>query len=88
VPSVRVILPAALTTPDPALLLECDADSVGEALRSAAAQAPHYAQRLFFNDRLVVSVILNGRHLAPTAALATTLSAGDHLEVIPPVAGG
>jgi len=87
-PSVRVILPAALTAPDPALLLDCDADSVGEALQAAAAQAPRYAQRLFFNDRLLVSVVLNGRHLASAAALATTLSAGDHLEAISPVAGG
>ena len=87
-PGVRVTLPAALTAPEPALVLDCDAASVGEALRAAAAQAPRYAQRLFLNDRLLVSVVLNGRHLAPAAALATALSAGDHVEVIPPVAGG
>lgn len=87
-PGVRVTLPATLTAPDPALLLDCDADSVGEALRAAAARAPRYAQRLFLNDRLLVSVVLNGRHLAPAAALATTLCAGDRVEVIPPVAGG
>jgi molybdopterin converting factor small subunit len=87
-PGVQVILPAALTAPQPALALDCDADTVGQALRAAAAQAPRCAPRLFLNDRLLVSVVLNGRHLAPAAALATTLSAGDHVEVIPPVAGG
>jgi len=35
-----------------------------------------------------VSVVLNGRHLAPAAAQNTRLAAGDRLEVMPPVAGG
>ena len=88
VPSVQVALPAALTSPEPAVVLDCDAGTVAEALRAAVAQAPRYAQRIFFNDRLLVSVVVNGRHLAPAAALATTLAAGDRVEVMPPVAGG
>jgi molybdopterin converting factor small subunit len=87
-PSVHVSLPAALTSPEPPVVLDCQADTVAGALRAAVAQAPRYAQRIFFNDRLLVSVILNGRHLAPEAALATALAAGDRVEVMPPVAGG
>ena len=57
-------------------------------LRAAVAQAPRFAQRIFFNDRLLVSVAVNGRHLAAAAAPATALAAGDRVEVMPPVAGG
>ena len=87
-PSVQVTLPATLTSPEPAVVLHCDAGTVAEALRGAVAQAPRFAQRVFFNDRLLVSVVLNGRHLPPAAALATSLAAGDRVEVMPPVAGG
>ena len=87
-PSVQVTLPAALTSPEPAVVLDCQASTVAGALRAAVAQAPRFAQRIFFKDRLLVSIVLNGRHLAPAAALATTLAAGDRVEVMPPVAGG
>ncbi len=87
-PNVQVTLPAALTSPEPAVVLDCDAGTVAEALRDAVAQAPRYAQRIFFKDRLLVSIVLNGRHLAPAAAQNTPLAAGDRLEVMPPVAGG
>lgn len=87
-PNVQVTLPAALTSPEPAVVLDCDAGTVAEALRAAVAQAPRFAQRIFFKDRLLVSVVLNGRHLAPAAAQNTPLAAGDRLEVMPPVAGG
>ena len=87
-PNVQVTLPAALTSPEPAVVLDCDAGTVAEALRAAVAQAPRFAQRVFFKDRLLVSVVLNGRHLAPAAAQNTPLAAGDRLEVMPPVAGG
>jgi len=88
VPTVQVTLPATLTSPEPAVVLDCDAGTVAEALRAAVAQAPRFAQRVFFKDRLLVSVVLNGRHLAPAAAQNTPLAAGDRLEVMPPVAGG
>jgi molybdopterin converting factor small subunit len=88
VPNVQVALPAALTSPEPAVTLDCEAGTVAEALRDAAAQAPRYAQRIFFKDRLLVSIILNGRHLAPASARDTPLAAGDRLEAMPPVAGG
>lgn len=87
-PSVQVTLPTALTSPEPAVVLDCQAGTVAGALRAAVAQAPRFAQRIFFKDRLLVGVVLNGRHLAPAQALATTLAAGDRVEVMPPVAGG
>lgn len=87
-PDVQVALPVALTSPDPAVVLDCEAGTVAEALRAAVAQAPRFAQRIFFNDRLLVSVAVNGRHVAPAAALTTTLVSGDRVEVMPPVAGG
>jgi molybdopterin converting factor small subunit len=87
-PGVHVSLPAALTAPEPPVVLDCDAETVAEALRATVAQAPRYAQRIFYGDRLLVSVVVNNRHVAPAAALATTLSAGDRVEVVPPVAGG
>ena len=87
-PNVQVALPVALTSPEPEVVLDCDAGTVAEALRAAVAQAPRFAQRIFFNDRLLVSVVVNGRHVAPAAALTTTLVSGDQVEVMPPVAGG
>jgi len=88
VPNVQVALPVALTSPEPEVVLDCDAGTVAEALRAVVAQAPRFAPRIFFNDRLLVSVVVNGRHVAPAAALTTTLVSGDQVEVMPPVAGG
>jgi len=87
-PTVHVSLPAVLTSPEPPVIIACEAGTVGEALRAAVAQAPRFAQRIFYGDRLLVGVAVNGRHLPPAAALATTLAAGDQVDVVPPVAGG
>ena len=51
------------------------------------AQAPHLEQRIFFRDRLLVSVTVNGRHLPP-AQERHELAAGDRLDIMMPVAGG
>jgi molybdopterin converting factor small subunit len=87
-PRVHVSLPAVLTSPDPPEVIDCEAATVGDALRIAVARAPRFAQRVFFNDRLLVSVVLNGRHVAPAGTMETTLAEGDRIEVMPPVAGG
>jgi molybdopterin converting factor small subunit len=87
-PIVHVSFPAVLTSPEPPVALECEAGSVEEALRAAVTQAPRFAPRIFFNDRLLVTVVVNGRHLEPAAALTATLAAGDLVEVMSPVAGG
>lgn len=87
-PTVTVGLPAALTSPDPARDIPCEAATAGEALRAAVGQAPRYAARIFYGRRLLVAVTLNGRLLPPDAALDTPLSDGDRVEVMLPVAGG
>jgi len=87
-PAVRVSLPAPLTSPDPPAILYCEAGTVAEALQAVKAQVPRFGERIFFGERLLVTVALNGRQLAPRAALATTLAADDVLEIVPPVAGG
>ena len=87
-PSVHVSLPAVLTSPEPPVVLDCEAGTVGEALRAAVAQAPRFGQRIFFDDHPLVGVLVNGRHLAPAAALSTPLADGDLVDVLPPVAGG
>lgn len=87
-PAVTVLLPAALTSPEPAAEFGCEAATVGEALLAVAAARPRFGQRLFYGDRLLVTVAVNGRHLAPSEAKATLLAAGDRIEVLAPVAGG
>jgi molybdopterin converting factor small subunit len=86
--AVIVSLPAALTSPEAPLELSVEAGTVDDALRAVAAQAPRFAQRLFYKGRPLVTVILNGSHLPPSGALATQTSAGDRIQLMPPVAGG
>jgi molybdopterin converting factor small subunit len=87
-PAIIVGLPSALTAPEPAHDLSCDAATVGAALLAVAAHAPRYEQRLFYRDRLLVTVVLNGRHLPAAEAKAAALADGDRVDVLPPVAGG
>ena len=87
-PSVTISLPATLTSPEPAATIQCDGATVAEALRDIAAQKPRYGQRIFYDGRLLVSVVLNGGHLSPLVAQDTELHDEDHLELVTPVAGG
>ena len=87
-PAITVHLPASLTSPDPARDIACEAATVGDALLAVAAHAPVYEQRIFYGDRLLVTVALNGRHLPPAEVRATPVATGDRVDVLPPVAGG
>ena len=60
-PAITVGLPAALTSPQPARDVACEASTVDEALRAVVEQAPQYEQRIFYGDRLLVVVTLE-RH--------------------------
>jgi sulfur carrier protein ThiS len=88
VPAITVGLPASLTAPGPARDYALEAGTVHEALRALVEQAPQYAQRVFYRDRLLVVVTLNGKHLQPSRVGDTGLSAGDRLDILMPVAGG
>jgi sulfur carrier protein ThiS len=87
-PAITVGLPAALTAPEPPRDVACEAATVGEALLAVVEQAPRFEKRIFYENRLLVVVTLNGRHLPPTAVRETELAAGDRLDVMVPVAGG
>jgi sulfur carrier protein ThiS len=88
VPAITVGLPASLTAPGPAQDYALEAATVDEALRALVHRAPQYAQRVFYRDRLLVVLTLNGKLLQPDRARETALSAGDRLDVLMPVAGG
>jgi len=87
-PAITVGLPAALTSPQPARDVPCEASTAGEALRAVVEQAPQYEQRIFYGDRLLVVVTLNGHHLPPGQVKETSLSDGDRIDIMLPVAGG
>jgi sulfur carrier protein ThiS len=88
VPAITVSLPAALTAPQPARDVACEAATVDQALHAVVDLLPQYEQRIFYGDRLLVVVTLNGRHLPPATVRQTELTAGDRVEVLLPVAGG
>jgi molybdopterin converting factor small subunit len=66
----------------------CDAGTVGEALRQLVERRPQQASRVFYGERLLVVVTLNGRHLQPATVLDMGLVEGDRIDLLLPVAGG
>jgi molybdopterin converting factor small subunit len=86
--AIRIGLPSTLTAPAAPVDLACEATTVSDALEWLAGQRPELRQRIFYKRRLLVGVTVNGRSVAPSAALATELAPGDRLELVPPVAGG
>jgi molybdopterin converting factor small subunit len=87
-PSVTVHLPATLTAPRPTQDILCEGETVRDALEDLARRLPWADPRVFYEERLLVTVARNGTALRPSDALATPLAAGDRLDLIPPVAGG
>lgn len=85
---ITVRLPASLTAPDPALALVLTATTVRDAVDQVVARHPQIAPRILFDERPLVSFVLNGRLLRPSEALRTGLAHGDRLDFVPPVAGG
>lgn len=86
--TVRVLLPAPLTAPDPAGELICRASTVRDLLAAVAVARPGLAGRLLHEGRPLVTVALNGTVLPAQTAMAHTLADGDRIELVPPVAGG
>lgn len=87
-PAITVGLPAALTAPHPPRDYACEAATIGEALEHVVEQTPQFAGRIFYGDRLLVVVTLNGRLVAPGAVKTAELSDGDRVDILLPVAGG
>jgi sulfur carrier protein ThiS len=88
VPAITVGLPAALTAPQPPRDYACEAATVGQALEQVVRQAPQYGPRIFYGERLLVVVTVNGKHVPPGGAKDAELSEGDRVDVLLPVAGG
>jgi len=88
VPSVTIGMAPALRATHQESHVTCDADTVGGALRQLAEERPQYASRIFYGERLLVVVTLNGKHLAPAKVLDTELVEGDRIDLLLPVAGG
>jgi molybdopterin converting factor small subunit len=88
VPSVTVGLPPALLGAQQGSTVVCNAGTVGEALRQLAERRPQQASRIFYGERLLVVVTLNGKHLSPLKVLDTELLEGDRIDLLLPVAGG
>lgn len=87
-PAITVSLPASLTAPHPPREFTCEAATVGEALHAVVAEAPQFAPRIFFGERLLVLVTVNGKHVPPAQVSGTELATGDRVNVLLPVAGG
>ena len=85
---VRVKLPLGVTYPEPQKELECEAGTVEEALTAAIAAEPRLEPRVYKDGRLYVGVFVNDRNVANLGGLAATLSEGDVIRVLPPIAGG
>ena len=87
-PSVTICLPPSLAAAGQSADVTCDAGTVGEALRDLIDGRPQYASRIFYGERLLVVVTLNGKHLVPGSVLETALTEGDRIDLLLPVAGG
>ena len=86
---VFVKLPVGLVGPGGPARLECEGATVGEALAACMAIEPRLRGRVFREDgSLWVGVFLNGRNIRQKDGLDSTLSDGDELRVLPPIAGG
>jgi molybdopterin converting factor small subunit len=88
VPNVIVGLPASLTSSDGPRDVPCEASTVGEALRALVERLPQYESRIFYGDRLLVVITVNGGHVAPGTVQETGLADGDRVDLLLPVAGG
>lgn len=85
---ITVHLPASLTAPEPARTVQLEAATVRDAVAQVVVRLPGLAPRILFEERPLVSFVLNGRLLRPSEAPRTGLASGDRLDFMPPVAGG
>ncbi len=87
--SVAVKLPVGMLTASGARQVECEANTVAEALEKAVAVEPRLKPRIFREDgRMWAGVFLNARNIKALDGLETKVADGDMLAVVPPISGG
>jgi molybdopterin converting factor small subunit len=89
VTKAHVKLPVGLAGPGGPALLECEGDTVREALVDCIAKEPRLQGRIFRDDGGVwAGIFLNGRNIRQYQGMETSLSEGDEIRILPPIAGG
>jgi sulfur-carrier protein len=84
-----VRLPVGLVAPGGQATLECEGETVGEALADCVAKEPRLKTRIFRdNGDLWVGIFLNGRNIRQGDGLQTRISEDDEIRILPPIAGG
>jgi MoaD family protein len=69
--------------------LECDGETVAEALADCVAKEPRLKTRIFREDGTVwAGVFVNGRNVRQSSGLETRIEDGDEIRLLPPIAGG
>jgi MoaD family protein len=85
----NVKLPVGLVGAAGQGLLECEGETVGEALTDCVAKEPRLKTRIFREDGGTwAGIFLNGRNIRQYQGLDTPLSEGDEIRILPPIAGG
>ena len=82
-------LPVGIAGADGPARLECEGETVADALADCVAREPRLKPRIFREDGSVwVGVFVNGRNVRQGEGLATPLKDGDEIRLLPPIAGG
>jgi MoaD family protein len=82
-------LPPGISGRNGPRIMECEGRDVAEALADCVARDPRFKERIFRDDGSVwVGVFVNGRNVRQADGLATALTDGDEIRLLPPIAGG
>ena len=85
-PRVIVGLPTGVRLPGMPEEIECDGNTVAEALADCALKEPGLKYRLFHRDGSPgVGVSVNGTNVPPEDAATVTVEEGDKIRLMPPV---
>lgn len=88
-PAVTLRLPFGLTYPERQKEVRCEGETVGDALHDLLRREPRLSPRVFLDeDKLIVSIFLNGRSVRDLGGLDTPVAEGDKLLLVPPLGGG